>query len=64
MNIILTVPPALSLNRLRDALHAAHLPAVVAPLGKDGVKIKPGTGICRKSVEAFAKGFVAGFNSP
>jgi hypothetical protein len=63
MNIILTVPPALSLNRLRDALHAAHLPAVVAPLGSDGVKVKPGAGIDRGRVEAFVRGFIAGFQS-
>ena len=61
--LILTVPPALSLNRLRDALHAAHLPATVAPRGRDGVKVTPGAGICRKTVEAFVRGFVAGFES-
>lgn len=63
MNIILTVPVALCLDALRNALHAAHLPATVAPMGRDGVKVKPGKGIDRKTVEAFVKGFIAGFSS-
>lgn len=63
MSIILTLPPAVPLNALRDALHNHHLPATVAPLGRDGVKVKPGQGIDRKTVEAFVKGFIAGFNA-
>jgi hypothetical protein len=70
--VILTVPAAVSLNRLRDALHAAHLPATVAPSGRpstatapglSGVKITPGRGIDRKLVAAFVRGFIAGFES-
>lgn len=59
--VIKTVSPALPLNALRDALHAAHLPATVAPLGRDGVKVTPGPGIARDAVEAFLNGFLAGF---
>lgn len=59
--IIKTVSPALPLNTLRDALHAAHLPCTVAALGRDGVKVTHGKGIDRKTVEAFLNGFLAGF---
>lgn len=63
MNVILTVPVALCLDALRNALHAAHLPATVTRYGRDGVKVKPGKGIPRPAVDAFVKGFVAGFSS-
>lgn len=61
--VIVAVPAALSLNALRNALHAAHLPATVAPTGRDGVKVTPGKGIDRRQVETFVKGFIAGFNA-
>lgn len=60
---ILTIPVALNIDALRDALHAAHLPATVKPLGRDGIKVTPGTGAAWPLVEAFINGFKAGFNS-
>lgn len=61
--IITPVPLALPVNALRDALAAAHLPATVAEIGRDGIKVTPGKGIDRRTVEAFVKGFLAGFNA-
>jgi hypothetical protein len=59
--IIKTVSPALPVNALRDALANHHLPAIVATLGRDAVKVTPGKGIDRKAVETFLNGFLAGF---
>lgn len=59
--MITLVLPALPLDALRNALHAAHLPARVVAVGRDGVKVTPGKGISREAVESFVKGFVAGF---
>jgi len=58
---VLPTPAALPLNALRDALHASHLPATVKPLGRDGIKVTPGPNIPRPSLEAFVRGFLAGF---
>lgn len=59
--MIAIVPPDLPLDSLRNALHAAHLPARVVAVGRDGVKVTPGQGISREAVESFVKGFIAGF---
>lgn len=61
--IIAKVPRAMSLNALRDALHAAHLPCIVAPVDRDGVKLTPGQGISREQAAAFLAGFIAGFQA-
>ena len=61
---IFTVPRALRLNALRDALAAHHLPAVVKPHATDAIKVTPGEASLGPLVEAFINGFKAGFDSP
>lgn len=58
-----TIPRAMLLQTLRDALANNHLHAVCVAVGPDGVKVTPSAGIDRAHVEIFVKGFIAGFDS-
>ena len=57
------IPPALDVDALRNALAAAELPAKVGHPERDFIKVKPSKGQSWQVLNAFVKGFIAGFGA-